>query len=162
MIFLQAFVNSIKLPNKKAIFKLNRVGMDIAVIYMFILLVLVSIPSLIEQLTTMDGQSAELNLFFQSIYFFIFYFLPLVLIVFLLLSLIAYIGSGIAHLMRRKLRYSILWKMSAFTTTVPVILYTLLALIFPLSNTWLWLFFMYSIVFLILIISVYPKRRVRS
>ena len=30
MIFLTSFIESIKLPNKKSVFKLNRVGMDTA------------------------------------------------------------------------------------------------------------------------------------
>ena len=104
MIFLQAFLHSIKLPSKKAMFQLNRIGMDITVLYMFILLMVVSIPSLIERLTATSGPGTDLNLFFLVIYFFIFYYLPMTLIVFLVLSLIAYIGVGIAKLMKRKLR----------------------------------------------------------
>ena len=162
MIFLQAFLHSIKLPSKKAMFQLNRIGMDITVLYMFILLMVVSIPSLIERLTATSGPGTDLNLFFLIIYFFIFYYLPMTLIVFLVLSLIAYIGVGIAKLMKRKLRYAILWKMSAFTTTIPLVLYTIVALIFPVSDSFLWLFFIYTFIFLIKIISVYPKRRIRS
>lgn len=161
MNFLQTFLHSIKLPNKKAIFQLNRIGMDITVIYMFILLLLVSVPSLIDRLTATSGPGTGLNSFFLVIYFFIFYYLPLVLIVFLLLSLSAYIGVGIAKLMKRKLRYPILWKMSAYTTTIPFLLYTVTALFFSVSNSFLWLFLVYTLIFLIKIISVYPKRRIR-
>src|SRR5690625_4490415 len=113
MIFLQTFTHSIQLPRKDAMFKLNRTDMNSAVIYMFLLLVFVSIPSIIDRLTATSGPGADLNLFFLIIYFFIFYYLPLTVIVFLLLSLIAYIETGIAKLMRRKLRFSILWKMCA-------------------------------------------------
>lgn len=162
MVFLQAFLYSIKLPHKKAMFQLNRIGMDITILYMFLILLLVSIPSLIERLTATNGPGADLNVFFRIIYFFIFYYLPLAVIVFLLLSLIAYIGVGIAKLMKRKLRFAILWKMSAYTTTIPFILYTILALIYPVSDSFLWLFFIYTFLFLIKIISVYPKRRIRS
>ncbi|PAV28470.1 hypothetical protein CIL05_16165 [Virgibacillus profundi] len=162
MIFLQAFVHSIKLPNKKAMFQLNRIGMDITVIYMFILLFLVSIPSLIDRLTATNGPGTEMSLFFLIIYFFIFYYLPLNIIVFIVLSIIAYIGSGIARLMRRKLRYSILWKMCAYTTTIPCLLYTVIALLFPVSDTLLWIFLIYTFVLLVWVISIYPKRKIRS
>lgn len=159
MIFLQTFTHSIQLPRKDAMFKLNRTGMDIAVIYMFMLLVFVSIPSLIDRLTATSGPGTDLNLFFLIIYFFIFYYLPMTVIVFLLLSLVAYIGTGIAKLMQRKLRFSLLWKMSAYLSTVPFLIYTLVALIFPISDGYLWFALLYTLIFLVKIISIYPKRR---
>lgn len=161
MIFWQTFIHSIQLPYKKAMFKLNRTGMDIAVIYMFILLILVSIPSLIERLTATSGPGTDLNLFFLFIYFFIFYYLPMAVIVFLLLSLVAYIGTTIAKLMQRKLRFSLLWKMSAYTSTVPFLIYTIVALLFPISDAFLWLTLLYTLILLIKIILVYPKRKKR-
>src|SRR5699024_5867102 len=123
MIFWHVFSESVKLPNKKALFKLNRIGMDIVVVYLFILLFIVSIPSFFQQINQSNGYINDLNIVFQVIYFFIFYYLPLNIIVFLFLSLIAYIGLGISKLMRRRLRFSILWKMSAFSTTVPIIIF---------------------------------------
>lgn len=36
MAFLTSFIESIKLPKKKSVFKLNRISMDIVVVYMFI------------------------------------------------------------------------------------------------------------------------------
>ncbi|CDQ37873.1 MULTISPECIES: DUF1189 family protein [Virgibacillus] len=159
MVFLNAFIHTIKLPRKKAIFQLNRVGMDITIIYMFILLMLVSIPSLIDRFTTDSGLSADLSILFIIIYFFIFYYLPLTIIVLILISIIAYIATGLAKLMGRKLKFSILWKMTAFTTTIPFILYTIIALFFSISDTYLWAIAGYSIILLIIIISVYPKRR---
>ncbi|MFD1040297.1 hypothetical protein ACFQ3N_18135 [Virgibacillus byunsanensis] len=161
MIFLNALLHSIKLPNKKAMFKLNRVGMDITVIYMFILIALVSIPSLINRLTATSGATNDMNILFLLIYFFIFYYLPLAIMVFIMLSVIAYIGTGIAKLLRRKIRFSILWKMSAFTTTIPFLLYTVTALVFTVNDVFLWIFLLYTIAFLIKIITVYPKRKVR-
>ncbi|WP_373894366.1 DUF1189 family protein [Virgibacillus sp. CBA3643] len=161
MIFLQAFLHSIKLPRKKAIFKLNRIGMDVTVIYMFILLLLVSIPSLIDQLTATGSMSANLNNLFLLIYFFMFYYLPMTIIVFLVLSVIAYIATLVAKGMRRKLHFAILWKMCAYTTTIPFILYTVIALVFPVSDVFLLLSLIYTIVLMVMIISVYPKRKVR-
>ncbi|GAB3053892.1 hypothetical protein GCM10027286_16690 [Virgibacillus ainsalahensis] len=162
MIFLQAFVHSIKLPSKNAIFKLNRIGMDITVGYMFILLFLVSVPSLISQLTATSGLGHDMNVIFKLIYFFMFYYLPLTIIVFLSLCLIAYIGTLIAKLTQRKLRFGMLWKMSAYTTTIPFLLYTVIALLVSVSDNYLLLSFIYSFALLVKIISVYPKRRKRK
>lgn len=162
MIFLHTFKHSIQLPRKEAMFKLNRTGMDIAVIYMFILLLFVSVPSLIDRLTATSGPATDLNLFFLIIYFFIFYYLPMTVIVFLLLSLVAYIGTVIAKLMQRKLRFSLLWKMSAYVSTVPFLIYTIIALLFPISDAYLWFALLYTLIFLIKIITVYPKRKIRK
>lgn len=161
MIFLQTFLDSIKLPNKKALFRLNRIGMDIVVIYLAILLFFVSIPSLIEQVSNPSGLGANMSLFFLMIYFFIFYYLPLLIIVFSLLSLTAYLGTGLAKLMKRKLRFAILWKMSAFASTVPFTIYTIIALFFPINDVFLWVSLLYTFNLLIKMVSIYPKRRRR-
>lgn len=162
MILLQAFLNSVKLPNKQAIFKLNRIGMDITVLYMSILVLLVSIPSLVDRLTATAGASANMQLILLLVYFLIFYYLPLITMVLLLLSLVAYIGTGISRLMKRKIKFPILWKMSAYTTTIPFLLYTIIALIFTVDVMYLWLFLISSLFFIIKIITVYPKRKIRK
>ena len=159
MIFLHVFLESIKLPSKKALFKLNRIGMDIVVIYMAIILFFVSIPSLIDQLTTPGALSDNMNGLFFIIFFFIFYYLPLITIVLSSLSLIAYFGTKLAALMGRKLRFQIIWKMSAFSTTTPFLVYTLIALFVPISNVFLWLSLFYTVVLLIKMILIFPKRK---
>ncbi|WP_100011682.1 DUF1189 family protein [Lentibacillus sediminis] len=162
MSILQAFVHSIKLPSKHAIFRLNRLGMDHTVGYMFILLFLVSLPSLIDQLTATSGLGADMNIVFKLIYFFMFYYLPLTIFVFLLLCLIAYIGVWIARSLGRKLHFSILWKMSAYTTTIPFLLYAVVALLFPVSDVYLLLTSLFTFVMLVRIITVYPRRKKRG
>ncbi|RDW16775.1 hypothetical protein [Oceanobacillus chungangensis] len=162
MRFWEIFVSSIKLPTKEAMFKLNRVGMDFALFYMFILLFIVSTPALFERITVTTGIAGEMNLIFKVIYFFIFYYLPMSLIVLGCISLVAYIGTFIAKLMQRKLRYAIIWKLISFTTTIPLLVYTVMSLVYSVSNTYLLLALVYSISLLIIMISLYPKRRVRS
>ncbi|SFB30050.1 Protein of unknown function [Lentibacillus halodurans] len=162
MIFLRTFLNSIKLPDKQAMFTLNRIGMDITVVYLFILLLLVSIPSFVDQLTSNSGAGADMNLLFLLIYFFIFYYLPLTIIVFLFISLIAFSGTGIAKLLGRKIRFSMLWKLSAYTTTIPFIIYTILAFFFSINHVFAGLFILYSFLFMVKMITVYPKRKIRK
>lgn len=161
MVFIHAFLNSIRLPQKKSMFQLNRLGMDVTVVYMFILLAIVSIPSLIDSLNITTGSIAEMHVFFVFIYFFFVYYLSLTGIVFVFLSFIAFIGTGISKLLRRKMRFSILWKLCAYTTTLPFLLYTLLAFFFPITQTYLWLLCTYTLVLLLKMITVFPKRKKR-
>lgn len=162
MIFWKTFLDSIKLPSKRALFTLNRTGMDIVVIYMFFLILIVSIPSLIDQLSNTEGVSNDTNIFFILIFFFIFHVLPMNIIIFIIITLLSFIFVGITKLMKRKLRFSILWKMIAYTTTVPFIIYTILALFFSISNTFLWISLLYTLILLFKMISIYPKRRPRT
>lgn len=162
MIFWKSFLNSLQLPKKQAMFKLNRTGMDITVVYMFILLFFVSLPTFIEQMVNPMGAMASMNIVFSLIYFFMFSYLPLTIIVFLLLSLIAYIGTGIAQLLKRRLRFSLLWKMSAYLTTIPFLIYTGLSFFFPVNDSFLWLVLVYTLLLLIKVITVYPKRKKRK
>ena len=102
MIFWNVFKNSVRLPSKKAMFALNRVGLHIAIIYLFILLALVSLPSVVGYVTNPDA-FADINIIFAIVYFFIFYYLPMNILVFLGLSIIAYIGSWTAKWMPLRL-----------------------------------------------------------
>lgn len=159
MIFLRIFWQSLILPNKRALFKLNRIGMDFVVIYMFLLLLFVSIPSLIDQ--AVASQEVNVQLFFLIIYFFIFYYLPMNVIVFLFLSIIAFLSMGITKIMQRKLRFAILWKMSAFATTLPFTVYTIISLFVSIHNVYLWFSILYTFVLILKMISIYPKRSTR-
>lgn len=162
MIMIEAMLNSFRLPNKKAMFKLNRIGMDTVVIYLFILLFIVSIPALINQLQITNGLADGLPFILKLIYFLMFYYLPLLIGVFILISILSFIFLGISKVMKRKLRYQIIWKLIAFTTTVPFLIYTILAFIYPISDRYLLFAIVYSLVLLVLMILKYPKRRVRG
>lgn len=159
-VFWNTFKQSVKLPKKEAVFALNRVGMDITVIYLFILLAFASIPALLEQLFVNDP-SLQIQTFFLLIYFFIFYYLPLVVIVFSILSFLAYVATVIANLLERKLRYSILWKITAFATTIPLLLFTVVSFFYPLSYLFLLLVTIYVLFIIVKIILIYPKRKKR-
>lgn len=159
MIFWEIFKDSIRLPNIKAMRKLNQVGMDYTVFYMFFLLLLVSIPSFIKQLLDNSGIIAELNFFLFIIYFFIFFYLPFVLIIFGLISLLAYIAVLITKMLQRKLRFSILWKLLAYSTTIPFMFYIIVALFYDFSILYLTLTALYSLTLVIIMILSFPKRR---
>src|SRR5690625_1179405 len=91
MVFIDALVNSIKLPNKIAMFKLNRIGMDVVVVYLFILFFITSIPSLMEQLQITEGLTGRLPFVQKFIYFFMFYYLPLTIVVFIFIFVLFFL-----------------------------------------------------------------------
>ncbi|MHA6250298.1 DUF1189 family protein [Oceanobacillus sp. CAU 1775] len=159
MIFIEALVASLKLPTKKAMFKLNRIGMDVVVIYLFILLFITSIPALIDQLAVTEDLIGRLPVILKFIYFFMFYYLPLTVAVFIFISIVAYIGVLLSKMMKRKLRYQILWKLIGFTATLPFLIYMIVAFFYPISDRYLFFIIIYSIVMLVIMISKFPKRK---
>lgn len=156
MVFWKVFLQSIQIPRKQSVFKLNRVRMDIAVVYMFILIGLVSIPSLIEQIKINSSSSIHVHTVFFLIFFFMFYYLVLVVSIFVFISVYAYVGVNLARLMKRRLHFSILWKVTAFSTTLPFVIYTFVSLVLPLPNSVLLFFFIYMTIILYKIIAIYP------
>lgn len=160
-VFWNIFINSIKLPQKQATFTLNRVGMDVIIIYMFIMLAFASIPDLLVQIQTNATSVFYVQLFSLFIFFFIFYYLFLVFIVFASLSVIAYVGGLIARATKRKLRYQVLWKTAACITTIPILLFTVISFFYAIHTHTLFLVGMLLFHFIIFIRSIllYPKRR---
>jgi len=154
------FLHSIKLPKRNAAFALNRIGMDKVIFYIFSLLGIASIPGLIEQIqTNANAQSLQIQNFFFLIFFFIFYYLILTAAVLLGISLIAYLGSWIADVTKRKLRYSILWKMAACITTIPILIFTVMSFFIDVSIIFLSVAITFHIIVFIQTIFLYPKRR---
>src|SRR5699024_12816013 len=84
------------------------------------------------------------------------------MIVFLLLSIVAYIRTWISKFLHRKLRFSLLWKMAAYLTTIPFLIYMFLSFFKTVNDQFLWFIFLFSLVFLVKVITVYPKRRKRN
>lgn len=159
-VFLTIFIQSLQLPKQKAVFALNRIGMDITVVYMFILLAIASIPGLIEQIAS-NNDNMQVRTFFLLIFFFIFYYLVSVVMVFGALSGIAYIATLLAKFAGRKLRFGLLWKMTAFATTVPFVAFTILSFFLPLTNIFLTIATLFIFFLIIKIILIYPKRKLR-
>src|SRR5699024_98723 len=101
----------------------------------------------------------RLSTFFFSIFFFIFHYLPVVIIVFVALSILAWLTVLITKVAKRKLRFSILWKMAASATTIPLLIFTIVSFFYHLDKLYLAI----SIIFILLIVTrvifLYPRRR---
>ncbi|GAA0335555.1 DUF1189 family protein [Oceanobacillus oncorhynchi subsp. oncorhynchi] len=161
MKFIKILKESLLLPQKKAMFQINRIGMDQIMIYLFILFMVTSLPELIVRLTSWSGLGGEMNIIFQLIYFFMFYYLILAILLLGVISFIAYLGRGIVRLANRKLYYGTLWKLTACSLTLPMLVFTLLSFIWSIPDWFLFIFFIYPVVLLIRMIFLYPQKRVR-
>lgn len=150
------FLNSIKLPRKKPMFVLNRTGMDWAIIYLCVLAIIASIPGLL----TSDQFDFGLNLVFRLIYFFIFYYIPLLIMLMIGLSGLSLIAQLLAKWQMRKFRFQTLWKLAIYSATWPVIFCTVFA-----WNIAQWILLLVSSIFIIILlqwmIRLYPKRRIK-
>lgn len=149
------FLKSLQLPKKEAAFALNRIRMDVVVFYLFILIAVSSIPSYVKQLLEAD----DVSIFIFTIFFFIFHYLIVLIIIFALLSLIAAILFFVTKLAKRKLHYAILWKMSAGSSTIPFLLYTIFAFFYEVESIFLTLSILFILIIGVKIIFIYPKRR---
>src|SRR5699024_4064887 len=102
-----------------------------------------------------NAQSLQIQSFFFLIFFFIFYYLIMTAALLLGISLIAYLGSWIAALTKRKLRYSILWKMTACITTIPIIIFTVMSFFIDVSIIFLFIFITFFFILYLHIIFLF-------
>ena len=159
-VFWEIFKNSIKLPKRKAAFALNRIGMDMVILYMFLLLALASIPDLINQFQSNTGEAGiQIQPFFELIFFFIFYYLIMITAMMACISLIAYIGTLVARAVKRKLRYAILWKMAACVATIPILVFIIISFFYTAGSLYLVIALVFHLIIFIQTIFLYPKRR---
>lgn len=160
VIYWNTFLNSIKLPSKDAMFKLNRTGMDTALIYMFCLIFLVSIPEFVNRIT--GSEELYTNTLFFAIYFFIFYYLPFVIMMLFALSIVAYAYTKFAEAMERRLRFQIIWKLTAYATTIPMLIFTMTQFIISLNFFAMTITFIWTSILVIIMILHFPKFKPRQ
>lgn len=161
MFFLDSLVHSLRLPKKEAMFHLNRKGITQTIGYLFLLLTILFLPDLIGTIIHLDSHLTEVSRGLYLVQVFVFY--PM-LIIFLILVGVSVLAGGALLLrkaLRRKLSYQQLWKMTAYATTLPLIMSVLLENmnvpdgISALLFTGLIFFYMYRM------IIIYPKASVR-
>ncbi len=156
-----ALKNSLLLPKKDAVFRLNRISMRDTIVYLFLFLFISFSPTfIIHPLLSVDlttGKSLDL-LLLQMI---VLYPFLCVLLGIVGISMLAAGGLVITKLLQRKLRYQQLWKMSVFACTLPLIIYFVTAL-FSLQFSYLYvLLIIIFYIYILFMIRIYPKRRVK-
>ncbi|WP_186578779.1 DUF1189 family protein [Aquibacillus kalidii] len=151
------FKNCILLPRKEALFRLNRVSMRNTLTYMFVLIFILFIPSIItsiseaNQLTESDMKSLYV------IQVIILYPFTILFMIMAFTSILAVSTVLIKNLLGRKLKYQQLWKMTAFALTQPLLIYALFQ-VFGFSHPMVNFILFIMIYFLIYkMILTYPK-----
>lgn len=155
---LHALKLCLLLPSKRAVFQLNRVKTKDFLVYILLLHLLISFPNgarLIRN-SINSGEFGKESLLILFIY-------PLFIILFGIVGilLLASVGILIRTITKRKLVYQLLWKMTVFALTYPIILYTLfdgLGITHWIVNLLLLVIFL--VIFLNMILA-YPKVRKR-
>ena len=157
MVFFDSLMNSFRLPKKEAMFRLNRKGITSTIGYLFLLLTVLFLPDLIGTIIRLDSSLTEVSRGLYLVQVFVFY--PL-LIIFLIIVGVS-IFAGAALLLRkalgRKLTYQQLWKMTAYASTIPLILTVVLKNISVPDSISALLFFTIFSFLMYRMIIIYPK-----
>lgn len=143
-------------------FRLNRIGMGTTVGYIFIIMLIASIPPGIafalsnNSEITNDISPTVFVLQFTVFYYFIFALMGLIII-----SILATICTGMAQAFHRKLTYRQLWKMSAYAATLPALLFTLAESLDISSWIVPTVLFLFALFILLRMILIFPRRNKR-
>lgn len=119
---LHALKLGLLLPSKRAVFQLNRVKTKDFLTYLVLLNVLISFPNGVRLISKSisSGEFGKESLLILFIY-------PSFIMLFgtIGIFLLASIGVLIRAVAKRKLVYQLLWKMTVYALTYPIMLYTL-------------------------------------
>ncbi|MGP4076732.1 DUF1189 family protein [Halobacillus sp. K22] len=159
--FFDSLWNSVRLPKKEAMFRLNRKGITNTIVYLFILMTVLFLPDMIGTIIRLDSNLTEVSRGLYLVQVFVFY--PMLIIFLILVGVSALAGAAllITRQLERKLTYQQLWKMTAYAATVPLILSILLKNT-PVPNSLSALIF-FSLFFYIMfrMIIIYPKKKTK-
>ncbi|UFU01204.1 DUF1189 domain-containing protein [Radiobacillus kanasensis] len=158
MQFIYILKNSLLLPRKEALFRLNRVSMRNTIVYIFFLMLLLHLPDIVGALMTID-ENAEIPKEIFILNLIVSYPLLLILSTFLGVSILAAISLLLIIFLKRKLAYHYLWKITTYALTIPYMIYKLLLNNLELTG-YLAEVISLSILYYIMykIITIYPKK----
>ena len=149
---------SLLLPKKEALFQLNRVNMKDTLFYMVCLMILLFFPEVIKMIMNGDQVSEGSSYSTYIIQILVLYSLLILFMAVTGISILAFFSLIIAKLVKRKLAYHYLWKITVYAATYPVLIYMVLKLFqidYVVVNQ-----FPLIVLFLLIykIILFYPKR----
>ena len=153
---LNALKLSLSLPNKKAVFQLNRVKTKDFFLYILLLHILLGLPGAVKMLIDFISKGEMDGSFLLGVTLY-----PFLIVTFGIvgISLLAAIGLFIRTVMRRRLVYQLLWKMAMYASTTPILLYTVFDLFGSVNwfvNLLLFGWFLFTFTKMIL---VYPRMK---
>ncbi|TFB24956.1 DUF1189 domain-containing protein [Filobacillus milosensis] len=149
---------SLQLPKKDALFKLNRINMRDTFVYIIILFLLLFLPDAVQ--FVLDVKSARGSIPDVVIIQVVFLYPALtIFITTLAITLLAGFAYLIKELLKRKLAYHQLWKMSSYALTLPIFFY-LASKILNFDSLYIFLgLFIVFIFIMTSMIQVYPQKK---
>ncbi|MCA0972442.1 DUF1189 domain-containing protein [Halobacillus litoralis] len=154
---IDSLLNSFRLPKKEAMFHLNRKGITHTIGYLFLLLAILFLPDMIATIIRLDSDLTEVSRGLYLAQVFVFY--PLLIIFLIIVGVSIFAGAALVmkNLLRRKLAYQQLWKMTAYASTIPLILSVILKNLFVPNSISAILFFGIFGFLMYKMITIYPK-----
>lgn len=166
MNLLQLFKASLHSPKKIAAFRLIPIGKVMQYIFIYILIITsISFVQFINGISIQQANMEGLLEYFQEIqwllypFSFIFLFVLNTLLIFVRISIFAYVGVIILSLLKRKGEYRHLWRSTLFASTIPMLISVVVA--FFNTSTGYIQFFIYFVTFVYLFLACkyYPIKR---
>ncbi|MEI4770892.1 DUF1189 family protein [Psychrobacillus sp. FJAT-51614] len=166
MNLFQLFKASLLSPKKIAAFRLIPIGKVMQYIFIYILIITsISFVQFINGMSVQQANMEGLLEYFQEIrwllypFSFVFLFVLNTLLIFVRISILAYVGVIILSLLKRKGEYRHLWRSTLFASTIPMLLSIVVAL-FNISNGYIQLvIYVITFIYLFLACKNYPIKR---
>ncbi|HET7628451.1 MAG TPA: DUF1189 family protein [Bacillales bacterium] len=154
------FLDGIRLPQKQAMFRLNRVRMGKTIAYFFLLMILVSLPEAVRFILAPHPElDEEIPLTLFILQFSVYYYLLFVFVGLLAVSVSAGFGKLFSTAAQRKLTYQQIWKVTAFALTGPLLLFTCAQSFGWQSSLLLLLLFLLTLSIVFRIILHFPRKQ---
>lgn len=162
----QIFKASLHSPKKIAAFRLIPIGkvMQYIFIYIFIMTIISFIfftNGISDQQTSMEGLLEYFSEIQWLLYPFAFLFLFVfnTLIIFVQISIFAYIGTIILYLRKRKGEYRHIWRTTLFASTAPMLI-AILATLLQWTNSYVQIaIYIITFIYLVFATKYYPIKR---
>ena len=166
MSLFQIFKASLHSPKKIAAFRLIPIGKVMQYIFIYIFLIsIISFVFFIKGISYQQTNTEELIEYFSEIkwllypFAFIFLFVLNSLFIFVRISILAFIGSLILQLRKRKGEYRHIWRTTLFASTVPMLLSIFFAILQLSSNYIQLIIYLTTFVYLTMSTKYYPIKR---
>ena len=165
MSLTQLFIASISIPKKIAAFRLLPIGKVLQ--YVFFFVIILSLLSFVHFITGFKNDSSSIEGLLDYVenmewilypFAFIVQFIMTTLLLFVRISLMAFVGMFILKLLKRRGEYRHVWRTTAFAYTTPTVL-SILFLYSGLTDGWIFIVTtLICVVYLALALKYYPQK----
>ncbi|WP_142255402.1 DUF1189 family protein [Bacillus sinesaloumensis] len=155
---MSTFIDSLRLPNKAAMKRLNKLEMRHTILFLLSLLLVIALPIEINLLLDDSYKESEIPQNIYIIQILLFYPFLMLFLGIAGISVLAGIGVGVSKLVHRHLKFQFLWKMCAFALTKPIIIFSVANVLIGthwIVNTVIYVLLFYTI---LRMIFHYPRR----